>query len=74
METIEDFDKWLAEYKPPAVTYVAVFDPSTGKVQSVGPDYAFPDQVNQVPIDSELAQSIISAEIQIEKCLIDINS
>jgi len=74
METIEDFDKWLAEYKPPEVTYVAVFDPSTGKVQSVGPDYAFPDQVNQVPIDPELAQSIISAQIQIEKCLIDVNS
>jgi hypothetical protein len=74
METIEDFDNWLAEYKLPEVIYVAVFDPSTGKVQSVGPDYAFPDQVNLVPIDSELAQSIISAEIQIEKCLIDINS
>ena len=74
METIEDFDKWLAEYKPPETTYVAVFDPLTGKVQSVGPDYAFADQVNQVPIDRELAQSIISAEIQIEKCLIDINS
>ena len=74
METIEDFDKWLAEYKPPEVTYVAVFDPLTGKVQSVGPEYAFPDQVNQVPIDRELAQGIISAEIQIEKCLIDINS
>ena len=74
METIEDFDKWLSEYTPPEVTYVAVFDPSTGKVQSVGPDYAFPNQVNQVPIDRELAQSIISAEIQIEKCLIDINS
>jgi hypothetical protein len=74
METIEDFDKWLAEYKPPEIIYVAVFDPSTGKVQSVGPDYAFTDQVNKVLIDRELAQSIISAEIQIEKCLIDINS
>jgi hypothetical protein len=74
METIEDFDNWLAEYKLPEVTYVAVFEPSTGKVQSVGPDYAFPDQVNLVPIDRELAHSIISAEIQIEKCLIDINS
>jgi hypothetical protein len=74
METIEDFDKWLAEYKSPEVTYVAVFDPLTGKVQSVGPDYAFPDQNNQMPIDRDLALSIISAEIQIEKCLIDINS
>jgi hypothetical protein len=30
VETIEDFDKWLAEYKLPEVTYVAVFDPLTG--------------------------------------------
>lgn len=74
METIEDFDKWLAEYIPPPVNYVAVFDPLTGKVQSVGPDYAFQDQEYLVPIDSDLAKSIISAEIQIEKCLIDINS
>lgn len=74
IETIEDFDKWLAEYKFPTVSYVAVFDPLTGKVTSVGPDFAFVDEQHKVSIDSELAESIISAETKIENCMIDINS
>ena len=74
MEEVIDFDKWLAEYKPPPVTYVAVFDPLTGKVKSVGPDFAFQDEQHKVEIDKDLAQSIISAEVQIENCMIDINS
>ena len=53
METIADFDKWLAEYKPAPVKYVAVYDQLTGAVISVGPDYAFPDEEWVVDIDSE---------------------
>jgi hypothetical protein len=74
METVEDFDKWLAEYKPAPVKYVAVYDPLTGFVISVGPDYAFPDEDHVVNIDSETALSIITAEIQIHHCQIDIHS
>lgn len=74
MEEIVDFDKWLSEYKPPEVKYVAVFNPTTGKVISVGPEYTFQNEEHKVFIDKELAQSIIAAEIQIEKCMIDINS
>jgi hypothetical protein len=74
METVEDFDKWLAEYKPAPVKYVAVYDAMTGAVISVGPDYAFPDEVCVVEIDSETALSIITAEIQIHHCQIDIHS
>jgi hypothetical protein len=74
IETIEDFEKWIAEYKPAPTVYAAVFDPTTGKVISVGPDFAFPNEVNKVVIDSNLAESIINAEIQIENCMIDISS
>lgn len=74
MEEAVDFDTWLANYKPTPTQFVAVFDPSTGKVKSVGPDHAFIGEVHQVPLERELAESIISAEIQIEKCMIDINS
>jgi len=74
METVEDFDKWLAEYKPAPVKYVAVYDHYTGAVISVGPDYAFPDEECVVDIDSETALSIIAAEIQIHHCQIDIHS
>jgi hypothetical protein len=74
METIEDFDKWLREYKPPITQYVAVFDPITNQVISVGPDHAFADQKNIVQISQEIAESIITAEIQIHNCRIDVES
>jgi hypothetical protein len=74
IETIEDFEKWIAEYRPAPTVYVAVFDPTTGKVISIGPEFAFPKEINKVVIDSNLAESIINAEIQIENCMIDISS
>ena len=74
METVEDFDKWLAEYKPVPVKYVAVYDQLTGAVTSVGPDYAFQNEEHVVSVDSETALSIITAEIQIHHCQIDIHS
>ena len=74
METIEDFDNWLREYKQPITQYVAVFDPSTGQVISVGPDHAFADQKNVVKIPQEIAESIIAAETQIHNCQINVES
>ena len=74
METVEDFDKWLSEYKATPVKYVAVYDDTTGAVISVGPDYAFSNEKCVVEIDSETALSIITAEIQIHHCQIDIHS
>jgi hypothetical protein len=74
METIEDFDKWLREYTPPITQYVAVFDPTTGHVISVGPDHAFADQKHLVQISQEMAESIITAEIQIHNCQINVES
>ena len=74
MEKILDFDQWYLDWKPPAVEYVAVFDPQTGAVLSVGPSHAFIDEKYKVPIDKETAESIISAEIKIDSCIIDINS
>jgi hypothetical protein len=53
---------------------VAVFDPQTGAVLSVGPSHAFANEKYKVPIDKETAESIISAEIKIDSCVIDINS
>ena len=74
IETIEDFEKWIAEYRPAPTVYVAVFDPTTGTVISIGPEFAFPKEINKVVVDSNLAESIINAEIQIENCMIDISS
>jgi hypothetical protein len=74
MEKILDFDQWYLNWKPPVVEYVAVFDSQTGAVLSVGPSHAFVDEKYKVPIDKETAESIISAEIKIDSCVIDINS
>lgn len=74
MEEIMDFDEWFANYKPEPVKYVAVFDKETGKVTSVGPSHAFEDVTNKIPIDFDVAQSIINAEIKIHNCVVDIHS
>lgn len=69
-----DFDQWYLDWKPSVVEYVAVFDPQTGAVLSVGPSHAFNNEKYKVPIDKETAESIISAEIKIDSCVININS
>jgi hypothetical protein len=74
MEKILDFDQWYLNWTPPVIEYVAVFDSQTGAVLSVGPSHAFVDEKYKVPIDKETAESIISAEIKIDSCVIDINS
>jgi hypothetical protein len=51
-----------------------VFDPITNQVISVGPDHAFADQKYIVQISQEIAESIITAEIQIHNCRIDVES
>lgn len=74
MEKILDFDNWLANYKPVEIQYVATFDPQTGQVKSIGPHYAFENEKNKIPIDKEIAESIIEGTIKISSCVIDINS
>lgn len=74
MEEVIDFDQWYAEYIPPPVEYVAVYDPFTGGVLSVGPSHAFANEKHKIPVDKELAESIINAEVKIASCVVDINS
>ena len=74
MEKIIDFNQWYLDWKPSPVEYVAVFDPQTGAVLSVGPAHAFVDEKCKVSIDKEMAESIISGEVKISSCVIDINS
>lgn len=74
MEGIVDFDEWLANYKPPEVQFVAVFDPQSGKVVTVGPATSFENELNKIVIDNEVAERIINSDIQIDHCLVDINS
>ena len=74
MEKVSDFDEWISDYSPIHIKYVATFNPDTGSVIAVGPSHAFPDEINKIPIDKELAESIINSEIKISSCVVDINS
>ena len=74
MEEIIDFDNWIETFQLPTIEYVAVFDPFTGDVTSVGPSYAFTNSEYTISIDTETAEKIISAEIKIHNCQVDINS
>ena len=64
-QKLMDFDQWIQNYKPPPIEFVAVFDPTTMAVTSVGPSHAFTDQKHKITIDQELAESIIKSEIKI---------
>ncbi len=44
MEEIMDFDEWFKNYTPPVIEYVAVFNPETGAVISVGPSHSFENE------------------------------
>jgi hypothetical protein len=74
MEKMINFDQWYLDWKSPVIEYVAVFDPQTGAVLSVGPSHAFVNEKHKVSIDKETAESIISAEVKIDSCVININS
>lgn len=74
MEEVIDFDEWIKTYVPEVVEYVAVYDPDTGFVKSVGPSHAFENEKYKLPLDAEIAESILTAETQIHHCLVDINS
>ena len=73
-QKLMDFDQWIQNYKLPLIEFVAVFDPTTLAVTSVGPSHAFTDQKHKITIDQELAESIIKSEIKISNCVVDINS
>ena len=70
---LPDFDEWLANYKPPVLTYNAAFEVDTGRVISVGPDYVVNKNThaNLIPIPSDVAEDIISGNIRMSKCFVD---
>ncbi len=73
-EEIIDFDQWIADYTPKPPTYAATFDPETGAVKSVGPSFAFDKESYKIDIDSEIAEAILTGEMSIHKCVVDLDS
>ena len=71
MEEIIDLESFMAGIVLPKITYVAVFDPDTGAVTSVGPSYAFPNEKFILDLDEETALSIIEGRTKIHSCYVD---
>lgn len=71
METLEDI---LASFEQHKDKYSAVFDLETGKVISVGPSVCFENLPNKISIDKDLAEEILTANIQIANCYVDKDS
>ena len=76
IKDLPDFDEWLQNYKPEPIKYLAAFESDTGKVVSVGPDHAIPNDKypNTIAIDARQAEAIISGEIKLSKCFVDPNA
>jgi len=72
-DDLPDFDEWLANYKPPVIKYLAGYDPESGQVRSIGPDYSINDK-HVIEVETDLAEKIISGEIKLNKCFIDTTS
>lgn len=74
METLTDFDEWLALVALPEVEYMALYDVSSGQVISVGPSHAFDNDANKVVVDKETAELIIEGKINLTSCFVDMQS
>jgi hypothetical protein len=71
MEEMIDLEEFMASIVLPEIKYVAVFDPDTGAVTSVGPSYAFPNEKFTLDLDDETALSIIEGRTKIHSCFVD---
>jgi len=74
MEEMIDLEKFMSSIVLPEIKYVAVFDPDTGAVTSVGPSYAFPNEKSILDLDDETALSIIEGRTKIHSCFVDLTS
>jgi len=74
MEEIIDFDSWLQQYTVPQIEYWAIFEPTTGEVIGIYPDFAAHDKQYKIKIDRDLAEDIHNGIIQMSFCFVDIDS
>jgi len=68
----DGLDVWLSNWKPEPLQYVAVFDPTTGKINAVGPNTAFANEEHKIAIDQDIAEMIIEGRINAETCSVDV--
>lgn len=74
MEELKNFDEWIEDYKPAEIGYSAVYEPTTGKIISVGPTVAFANEKSKTMMDPDLAEKVISGKIPLHHCYVDLDS
>lgn len=71
METLE---KIIEEFQKNKDKYSASYDPITGKVKRVGPSISFAEEKYKIDLNKDIAESILTAEVSISNCYVDIVS
>jgi hypothetical protein len=70
MEEMIELEPLEIQYIP--LVYVALFNPDSGEVVSIGPEAAFEHESNKIVIDSEIAERVIEGKVRIQNCFIDL--
>lgn len=73
MEEVMDFDQWILEHKI-EITYWAVYDPETGKVNGIYPNESADEFKYKIKIDPEMGEAIGAGKISLTNCYIDLES
>ena len=70
---LPDFDEWIKNYKPEPVVYCAAFNSETGGLTAVGPKHSVNEKTHEhiIELDSDIAEKIITGEINMSKCFVD---
>lgn len=71
---LKDLQEWLQSLPVVEPKYYAEYDPLTGKILSVHPEYAALDVRNKIEIDNEIVESIIEGQTSLNSYIVDLNS
>ena len=72
MEEVIELEPLEILYTP--LVYVALFNPDTGEIVSIGPEAAFEHESNIIVIDNEIAERAIEGKIRIQNCFVDLTT
>jgi hypothetical protein len=72
MEEIIELEPLVISQVP--LVYVALFNPDTGEIVSIGPEAAFEHETNKIVIDNETAERVIEGKIRIQNCFVDLST
>lgn len=71
---MRELAEMIASIEIPEPTFVAVYDPHTGEVISIGPTAAFEHEHYKVDVDKEIALDVIEGRVRIGSCYVDVDS